>query len=358
MEADEALELIASVQGGTGPWGTRRAVVQLVRAALSRWGPTLRSDLRRYLSELWSGLGRDLADSGESDPLRVALEHMELLGEVIVLRSTIGVLVVPCPAVAIRVADRRALLGVPEVADAWPVGTVAAISHERLPAAHVHWLDDVGWDGPDRDLVDWLASPLPATLLPAGAISDLTTISSARRTLTRAWEHLVAGLDSPSAGPLSRTTEFVVLAGAPGETIGDSRQAAATTRWRRPLDCVADGVWLACRPVVGDRQRPGLVRINGGTATRWIDLGSDDRSSWDLLRWGLLARGVAEGLQEQCSVQGSVLTCRAPLPTRLRVMLDALSMRAHHHRGSRDLGTSDAATACASALAFAGVEMV
>jgi len=318
-------------------------VTQLARLALSRWGPCLRADLRSYVRRVWGELGE-----GEHEPTR-ALEDLELLGEVQLVRSSLGPVLVPREQVGIPFGARVALLGTPQAGEGWPAELDAQGCDELPLSAHVHWLAEASWEGPRVSLREWLMASPPPTL-ELGACWELGSADEVREALRGLWRALCQRGEA-RGGPVSDGAPLSVLAGGPGDFAGRASEPGPAQRWRS-LEDTPDGVWCRARPGQGSSLVPGLVCIDGGRARWQWDLTCPTHSPWELLWWAALGRGHAVTRTERLERRGAEVAWSLPLPRALARVPEAFAASRQGTSWRVELADAEEAAAVCEALSW------
>lgn len=295
-----------------------RAIAQLMRDALGRWGLCPRRSLFKY--------ARNQLHAADviTDAVPRVLDRLVFLGEC--EETLVGHEVYVAPAEPRWVASGNGLavlLGAVIAPSATPrLGTQdpfdVAVRIRIDSEEHAATLSALGIR--EVSLAEWL-HPLGFKRL-AGRRSG-TAIRNDKCDLATYWESLerAIGVEGLLLGP---DAEVRAVVGKPGSFFG--RQAAPTAegRWREELP---DGVWCAYRRGHGeDHWLPTLVAVDGGER-RSLDL--FDNEEW---LWAFLARSIAVGPPEVCQSSGGEVLVTWPLPTQLRAAMDIIGIPAGRWR--------------------------
>lgn len=258
-----------------------RAIAQLLRDAMGRWGLSPRRALLRY--------ARDQLRAGEVPVDRVpeVLERLVMLGECAEVAIGHDLFIAPSEPRWTAIGGGRAVLLGPIAVPAGlyretglpPEDIVVrvALGSEDMAAA----LDAGGWR--QVSLEEWLH---PCDFLRHVARREAGAVRGDQWDLVRFWELLVSVIvdEGLLLGP---DAEVRAVVGTAGSFFGRHAAAGVEGRWgERP----PNGVWCAYRRGHGDdRWLPTLVSVDG-KERRALDLFDDDE--W---RWALLARSKAIG---------------------------------------------------------------
>jgi hypothetical protein len=144
--------------------------------------------------------------------------------------------------------------------------------------AYAEWFGRPGW------------LPLLERLRPYAPAADAP--------LCEVWSVACKHLEREGLPAMDENTETRVLSGPPGGYFGRHSAAHIEGRWRRSAD-TADGSWLAAKPGFNEAHwQPGLVRVEAGRIAKFAML-----DNWDEFAWLLVARGEADGPQEQLAYE-------------------------------------------------------
>lgn len=295
-----------------------RAIAQLMRDALGRWGLCSRRSLFKYVRNQLH------AANLATDAIPRVLVRLVFLGEC--EETLVGHEVYVAPGEPRWVASGNGLavlLGAavepsstPRLGTQDPLDVAVRIridSEEHAATLSARGIREVS-------LAEWL-HPLGFKRL-AGRRSG-SAIRNDKCDLASYWESLerAISVDGLLLGP---DAEVRAVVGEPGGFFG--RQAASTAegRWREDLP---DGVWCAYRRGYGEGHwLPTLVAVNGGER-RSLDL--FDNEEW---LWALLARSIAIGPAEVCKASGGEVLVTWPLPAQLRAAMDITGIPAGRWR--------------------------
>lgn len=284
-----------------------RAIADLVRAPLNRWGLSpkravlqyVRSELRACGVEDLSRIPRvlqQLVDIGECDDLYVGHESC----------------LAPATSRWIPVGDGvAAYLGVSEPPDG--LSLVDGDHHDVLRRLRV----DTDEDAATLELAGVLEASLADWLVPPGYISHASRrlrrpARSDEVSLSGFWELLENAL-TEEGFVLGSDPEVRMLGGCPGEFFGHHNSLQPEGRWTADPD---DGLWCAYRSGYGDTHwHPCIVSISG-RVRKVLDLYDEDE--W---RWALLARGRCVGPEEVVRADGPKIQLTFPVPNQLRAAM-------------------------------------
>jgi hypothetical protein len=291
---------------------SERAIAQLLRDAMGRWGLSPKRAVLRY--------ARDELRAGNVAFAWVpfVLERLIALGECAVVAVGHEVFIAPANPSWIEIGGGRAVLlgpfAVPtmlsRVAGLPSDDVVIRVTLNSEEKAAV--LDAGGWRQVSLD--EWLH---PHDYLRHVARRKGGAVRGDQWDLARFWEHLVSTLveEGLLLGP---DAEFRAVVGDAGNFFGSHTASGIEGRWgERP----PNGVWCAYRRGHGDdRWLPILVSVDG-EERRVLDLFSDDE--W---RWALIARSKAVGASEITQRVEGVERVTWPLPAQLRAAMDIIGV--------------------------------
>ena len=133
--------------------------------------------------------------------------------------------------------------------------------------------------------------------------------------LIRFWDLLEEAVTEEGL-PLAPDAEVRALGGRPGEYFGRHFSVEPEGRWTTEPE---DGLWCAYRHGYGEAHwHPCIISV-AGDIRRILDLYDDDE--W---RWALLARGRNVGVEEIVRVEGHRIQLTFPVPNQLRAAMDIL----------------------------------
>lgn len=291
-----------------------RAIAQLLRDAMGRWGLSPRRALLRH--------ARDQLRAGEVPVDRVpeVLERLAMLGECVEVAIGHDLFIAPSEPRWIAIGGGRAVLlgpvavpaGLSRVTGLPPEDIVVrvALGSEEMAAA----LDAGGWR--QVSLEEWL---YPCDFLRHIARREGGAVRGDQWDLARFWERLVSAIAEEGL-LLGPDAEFRAVVGTAGSFFGRYAAACVEGRWgERP----PNGVWCGYRRGHGDdRWLPTLVSVDGDER-RALDLFDDDE--W---RWAFLARSKAVGAAEVAKHADGEVRVTWPLPAQLQAAMNIIGVPA------------------------------
>ena len=287
-----------------------RAIANLLRAPLSRWGLSPKRAVLEYARAALRACGVDdvdgipgvlqrLVDIGECDDLYVGRE--------------------PCLAPAaprwISVGDGvSAYLGVSDPPDG--LSLVSSSHSDIVRRLRVDTDDDAAAlelaGVQELSLAEWLVPP--GYFLHASRRLRRPARSNAV-SLGGFWELLEKTLTEEGLS-LGSDAEVRMLGGRPGEFFGHHNSLQLEGRWTTDP---GDGIWCAYRGGYGDSHwHPCIVAVVGGHRHA-LDL--YDQDEW---QWAVLARGRHAGAEEFVRADGLSVQLTFPPPSQLRAAMDIL----------------------------------
>ncbi|MCK0508566.1 hypothetical protein [Aromatoleum anaerobium] len=289
-----------------------RAIAQLLRDAMGRWGLSPRRALLRH--------AREQLRAGDVPVDRVpeVLERLVALGECAEVAIGHELFIAPAEPRWIAVGGGSAVLlgtlAVPAVLSpvaALPPDDVAVrVTLDSEEAAAT--LDAVGWR--QVSLEEWLHPP---GFLRHVARREGDAVRGDQWDLARFWERLVSAIieEGLLLGP---DAELRAVVGAAGSFFGRHTAAGVEGRWGEQPP---NGVWCAYRRGHGDdRWLPTLVSVDGDER-RALDLFDDDE--W---RWALLARSKAVGTAEVAQRAHGEVRVTWPLPAQFQAAMNIIGV--------------------------------
>ena len=292
-----------------------RAIAQLLRNALGRWGLSPKRAVVGY--------ARDQLRAGDvpADGVPKLLERLVVLGECAEVAVGHESFIAPAEPRWIAVGGGRAVLlggslevpaGLSPVAALPPDDVAVRVTLDSEEAAAT--LDAGGWR--QVLLAEWLHPP---GFLRHVARREGDAVRGDQWDLARFWERLVSALveEGLQLGP---DAELRAVVGAAGSFFGRLTAAGVEGRWGAQPP---SGVWCAYRRGHGDdRWLPTLVSVDGDDR-RALDLFDDDE--W---RWALLARSKAVVAPEVAHRADGEVRVTWPLPAQLRAAMDIIGVPA------------------------------
>lgn len=292
-----------------------RAIAQLLRNALGRWGLSPKRAVLGYAREQLR------AGNLPADRVPKVLERLIALGEC--SEAVVGheSFIAPAEPRWIAVGGGRAVLLGPTKEPPAKLSKVALLPHDDVAvrvaldseeAAAI--LDSEGWR--QASVEDWLS---PQGFLRHVARRDGDAVRGDLWDLTRFWERLVSALveEGLQIGP---DAELRAVVGTAGGLFGHLTTGGIEGRWDAQPP---DGVWCSYRRGHGnDRWLPTLVLVDGGER-RALDLFDDDE--W---RWALLARSKALGAAEVTHRTDGEMRVTWPLPAQLQAAMNIIGVPA------------------------------
>lgn len=287
-----------------------RAIAQLLRDAMGRWGLSPRRALLRH--------ARDQLRAGDVpvDIVPEVLERLVTLGECAEVAIGNELFIAPAEPRWIAVGGGRAVLlgslavpaGLSPVTALPPDDVAVRVTLDSEEAAAT--LDAGGWR--QVSLEEWLHPP---GFLRHVVRREGDAVRGDQWDIARFWERLVSAIveEGLLLGP---DAEFRAVVGTAGSFFGRHTAAGVEGRWGEQPP---NGVWCAYRRGHGDdRWLPTLVSVDGDER-RALDLFDDDE--W---RWALLARSKAVGAAEVAKRADGEVRVTWPLPAQLRAAMDII----------------------------------
>lgn len=291
---------------------SERAIAQLMRDALVRWGMCPKRALLTQVREQLRTC--DLP----TDTVPRVLERLVALNECAEVAVSHEAYVVPGePRWVASGGGLAVLLGPIVPPDETPrLSTVAPTdisvrihveSEEQAAALEARGARQVS-------LAEWL-HPLAALRYAARRAGE--AVRADNLGLAKFWERLVRAV-SEEGLQLDAEAEIRAVGGQPGGYFGRHTATTLEGRWRSDIP---DGVWCAYRRGHGDGNwLPTLVEVDG-----------DDRRAFDLFnhdewRWALLARSRAVGPEEVVKRADDEVQVTWPLPAQLRAAMDIVGI--------------------------------
>ena len=297
---------------------SERAIAQLMRDGLGRWGLCPRRALLKH--------ARNQLRAADvlTDAVPRVLERLVFLGECQEVLVGHEVYVAPSEprwvpsgnGLAVLLGAAIAPSSVPTLATLDPFDVAVRIrvdSEEHAATLSAHGIREVS-------LAEWLH---PFGFIRLTGRRAGSPIRNDKCDLATYWGTLekAIGEEGLLLGP---DAEVRAVVGKPGGFFG--RQAAPTAegRWTEDLP---DGVWCAYRRGHGESHwLPTLVAVDGGDR-RSLDL--FDKEEW---HWALLARSHAVGPVEVCHQSNGEMLVTWPLPAQLRAAMDIIGIPAGRWR--------------------------
>ena len=291
-----------------------RAIAQLLRDALGRWGLSPKRAILRYARDQLRA--SDLPVDGVPEVLERLVARGEC-AEVVVGHESF---VAPAEPRWIAVGGGCAVLlgslavpaGLSQADSLHPndVTIRVALGSEERAAA----LDAAG--ARQVSLEEWLH---PYDFLRHVARREGGAVRGDQWDLARFWERLVSLLTEEGL-LLGQDAECRAVIGSAGSFFGRHTAAGVEGRWGEQPP---NGVWCAYRRGHGDnRWLPTLISVDGNER-RALDLFDDDE--W---RWALLARSKAAGVAEIVQRADGEERVTWPLPAQLRAAMDIIGVPA------------------------------
>ena len=293
---------------------SERAIADLLRAPLMRWGLSPKRAVLRYARD-------QIGAAGVDDPaiMQNVLRQMICLGECDEVHVGHESYIAPAEPRWMSVGEGVGVyVGVfdpPEgisrmhnVNQRDIVQRIRIGSDDDAALLHVAGVREVS-------IAEWLC---PINYLRHAARRLRRPVRSDTVTLGGFWE-LLQNEIAKEGLPLSSDAEVRVLTGEPGQFFGRHDALEPEGRWTATAP---DGVWCAFRRGYGETHwHPALIAVNGDER-RSLDL--YDRDEWD---WALLARGKNSNLDEVFHASSGSIKLTFPLPEQLSAAMDLLGPR-------------------------------
>ena len=291
-----------------------RAIAQLLRDAMGRWGLSPRRALFRF--------ARDQLRAGHVPVDRVpeVLDRLVSLGECAEVAIGHELFIAPAEPRWIAIGDGRAVLlgpiavpaGLSRVMGLPPEDMVVRVTLDSEEMAGELYAGR----GRQVSLEEWLH---PCDYLRYVARREGGAVRGDQWDLARFWERLVSAIDEEGL-LLGPDAEFRAVVGSAGGFFGRHAAPCVEGRW---VEQPPSGVWCAYRKGHGDdRWLPTLVSVDGDER-RALDLFDDDE--W---RWALLARSKAVSAAEVAQCGNGEVCMTWPLPTQLRAAMNIIAVPA------------------------------
>ena len=296
---------------------SERALADLIRVPLSRWGLSPRSHVLRYARDQLDAAGlRDRL----SQLLPAALKSLTRLGECADVVIGDERYIAPAPPRWIRTGEASAALlsvapapdgiveHVPRHGGSDVVRRIQVQSDDDLVALRMAGVGETTMDG-------WLK---PHAYLECARRKERRPVRSDEMSLARFWELLASAVASDGLA-LGDDGEVRIVVGEPGGYFGRHDQDTCEGRWS---EVAPDGVWCAYRRGYGIQHWQPIVLAVAGRSWRALDL--YDHDEW---RWALIARGRHAGSDEQVSLADGTVRVSFPAPDQLITAMDILGPR-------------------------------
>ena len=294
-----------------------RGLADLLRAPLSRWGLSPRSDVLRYARRQLdvAGLG-----GTASQFLPKVLARLIRLGECVDVSIGHDRYIAPAPPRWIQTGNGSGAL--------LSVGTVPSGIVERRPDRNgqdivrriqvqcddeVAILRDAGV--PQSSIEGWLT--------PLGYLEHCTRrveglIRSDQLSLAEFWDLLVSEVGKHGV-PMGDDADVRAVVKEPGGYFGRHYSDSCEGRWS---DIAPDGFWCAFRRGYGPKNwHPIILNVDGGQR-RAMDLYNNDE--W---RWALFAHGQKTGAYERVERRDGLCNVSFPAPDQLVTAMDIVGPR-------------------------------
>lgn len=308
-------ESLAEQLGYRGPDGevSARAVANLLRAPLLRWGLSLRRDVLNYAREQLRVGGVE-----ETNCASQVLERLIEVGDCAEIFVGHEPYLAPTMARWIKIGDEAGVylgsgeppgsLESPAQCASDLVRRIRMASEEDAVSLEVAGVRE--WS-----LREWLT---PLDYLKCAARRQRALVSSQEMSLAQFWEMLEGELNK-AGHLLTSDAKIRALCGSPGGYFGRYDADGESGRW---TSAPGDGVWCGYRQGYGDAHwHPCIISV-AGEARRMLDL--YDVDEW---RWALLARGRSVGEEEVVVIEDTEVKLTYPPPSQLRAALDILGVR-------------------------------
>ena len=291
-----------------------RAIANLLRKALSRWGLCLERNLMRYAREQLKAAG---VDAGHV--LRRVLERLKAFGECDEVFVGHERYLAPAEPRWIRTGDG---VGVFLGPSGPPKGIVLDETEQSNDIAQRIMLnsdDDVAQlqasGVREISIREWLT---PSYFLEHAARRIQRPARSDRIHLEDFW-HLLTDAIVDQGFPLSNDADIRVISKGPGGFFGRRDAHEVEGRW---TDQIPEGVWCGVRRGYGEAHwHPVIVTFDG---ERRLSLDLFDFDEWC---WALIARGRALNSDEVVIRELESLKLTFPAPTQIKTALDLFGYR-------------------------------
>lgn len=315
IESTQALGRRLGYIGAAGQI-SERAVADLLRAALARWGLSPKSKLLHYAREELRIAGLD----EEVERVAKIADALGELGDCAELEVEGEAQLSPTPPRWLRVGENQAaLLGSaqpPEGAEPPLISSSDLVRRVALTDKTEAALEAAGLRG--AEFSAWAAPPGYHRHLRRRLGGEAVLIDGG--SLPRLWKQLEELCEAEGGPVADDESKLRCVAGAPGEYFPG--RASKGGRWRDPAH-VGDGTYCAIRAGYNEQHVHPCLLLKQGGQLRLADLWDFDE--W---RWALLARGQALSAPEQVSIErGDGVTCARlsfPPPAQLRAAMQLL----------------------------------
>ena len=291
-----------------------RAIANLLRKALSRWGLCLERNLMRYAREQLKAAG---VDAGHV--LRRVLERLKAFGECDEVFVGHERYLAPAEPRWLRAGDGVGVF----LGPSGPPEGIAPVemthSNDILQRIILDSDDDIAQlqASGDREISiqEWL---LPLHFFEHAARRMNRPPRSDRFHLADFWLLLTnAAIDHGL--PLSNDADVRVLSKGPGGFFGRHDAHAVEGRWTEE---VPEGVWCGVRRGYGETHWHPIIVTSDGASRRSLDL--FDFDEWN---WAIIARGRSLNSEEVIAREAGTLKATFPLPKQIKTAFDLFGNR-------------------------------
>lgn len=319
VESTELAQALGLSRDENGSWlEDRRGLSHLVRQSVFRRGVATRQEVWTDWRFSFEALGEEtsqikiailnvgehLANLGEFVPVKIGREFgwVKAKPRWIALCESQGVVL----GAVSPIVERNLKSTIPT---AFPADIVRRFSLQDESAEELYVEAD------EISLADWLG--------PGEWCKYIETQNGSKESigLREFWARRIANLEQSQVGadPDSKTT--FVLSGQ-GSFFGQLRSETASGRWKTPSDS-DDGIYVGRRRGFNDNDwRFFLCEIANGYIKQIMPLSESNE-----LLWTLLAKGVADGVEEKWTFEDSILSFTFPPPKQLSRLCDLLGWR-------------------------------
>ena len=294
-----------------------RALADLIRSPLSRWGLSPQSAILQYVRDQLKAAG--IVHHTSPSPARV-LTNLVRLGECARVSIRHEKYIAPAPPKWIRTGrESAALLSVSPRPEGVSKRVVESNGEDIVRRIWVRGDEDIAAlrvaGIQESSIEDWLQ---PHEYLIYASQRKGRPVRDDELSVAKYWELLVSDVGDRGL-PMSADAVVRAVTGEPGGYFGRASAATCEGRWS---ERIPEGVWCAYRRGYSDGHwHPIVLTVDGGQR-RALDL--FDHDEW---RWALLGRGHSIGAHEHIERSDSKMRLKFPGPDQLVAAMDILGPR-------------------------------